>query len=296
MDDYTYDPRRRYEYPKEDTSRVLRGSTGPMNNSSYPPAPHNVYPPQPMWDNSSHATEPYSSHKSPPQAYSVVAPPPEYPTYARYNPNDAYAHAPSHGAPLVREDTYLPAHHAYPHHINPNALSRFAPPPPRPQVASYPSHNIPYLDPYRAGMRPLGHSQPTPSHPHAHPSQHNHHPSHHPHHPSSYGGHMGGGGGHGGSASANPGTGGSNAQGRAINKHLLDILRDRVIDAQRLDLLVDTYVERMDCVNLATLLFHTGKKRMILLPMYLKRIADRLLNLKEELRAREASNALYGLK
>ena len=94
----------------------------------------------------------------------------------------------------------------------------------------------------------------------------------------------------------NSGTGGSNAQGRAINKMLLDILRDRVIDPQRLELAIETYTERMDCVNVATLLFHTGKKRLLLSPAYISRIANRLITLKEELRAREASNALYGLK
>eukprot|EP00981_Chlorochromonas_danica_P013954 scaffold7160_cov156-Ochromonas_danica.AAC.6 len=95
---------------------------------------------------------------------------------------------------------------------------------------------------------------------------------------------------------ANYNMGGPNVQGRAINKQLLDILRDRVVDAQRLDLLIDTYVERMDCVNLATLLFHTGKKRLVLIPTYVRRVAQRLLGVKEDLRAREASNALYGLK
>jgi hypothetical protein len=90
--------------------------------------------------------------------------------------------------------------------------------------------------------------------------------------------------------------GGSNAQGRAINKMLLDILRERVIDPQRLDMAIDTYIDRMDCVNLATLLFHTGKKRILLAPAYIKRVAGRFVTLKEELRAREASNALYGLK
>lgn len=92
------------------------------------------------------------------------------------------------------------------------------------------------------------------------------------------------------------GTGGSNAQGRAINKMLLDILRERVIDPVRLELAIETYTERMDCVNVATLLFHTGKKRLLLSPAYINRIANRLSSLKEELRAREASNALYGLK
>ena len=52
----------------------------------------------------------------------------------------------------------------------------------------------------------------------------------------------------------------------------------------------------MNCVNLATLLFHTGKKRLLLTPSFIKRIAIRFSTLKEELRAREASNALYGLK
>eukprot|EP01035_Chromulina_nebulosa_P019455 gene19455-25337_t len=94
----------------------------------------------------------------------------------------------------------------------------------------------------------------------------------------------------------NPGTGGSNAQGRAINKMLLDILRGRIIDPNRLSLIVDANIERMDCVNLATLLFHTGKKRLLLTPLFIKRIAARFNILKEELRAREASNSLYGLK
>jgi hypothetical protein len=92
------------------------------------------------------------------------------------------------------------------------------------------------------------------------------------------------------------GTGGSNAQGRAINKMLLEILRERVVDPQRLDLVIETHTERMDCVNLATLLFHTGKKRLMLSPPCIKRIAARMNMLKEELRSREASNALYGLK
>lgn len=91
-------------------------------------------------------------------------------------------------------------------------------------------------------------------------------------------------------------TGGSNAQGRAINKLLLDILRERVVDPHKLDQAIETYTERMDCVNLATLLFHTGKKRLLLNPGYIRRIAVRFSLLKEELRAREASNALYGLK
>lgn len=92
------------------------------------------------------------------------------------------------------------------------------------------------------------------------------------------------------------GSGGSNAQGRAINKMLLEIVRDRVIDPQRLHLAIETFVDRMDCVNLATLLFHTGKKRFLLAPIHVKLIADRLNVLNEELRAREASNSLYGLK
>lgn len=103
-------------------------------------------------------------------------------------------------------------------------------------------------------------------------------------------------GGAGAQYSGPAGTGGSNAQGRAINKMLLEIVRERVIDPQRLDMAIETYTERMDCVNLATLLFHTGKKRLLLVPAYIKRIACRFVTLKEELRAREASNALYGLK
>lgn len=98
------------------------------------------------------------------------------------------------------------------------------------------------------------------------------------------------------STSSIPGTGGSNAQGRAINKMLLDVLRSRIVDPNRLALIVDANIERMDCVNLATLLFHTGKKRLLLTPLFIKRIATRFSLLKEELRAREASNALYGLK
>lgn len=103
-------------------------------------------------------------------------------------------------------------------------------------------------------------------------------------------------GGGGRSSGGNNATGGSNAQGRAINKMLLDILRDRIIDPQRLHLAIETFVDRMDCVNLATLLFHTGKKRFLLAPVHVKMIADRMNFLREELRAREASNALYGLK
>jgi hypothetical protein len=88
----------------------------------------------------------------------------------------------------------------------------------------------------------------------------------------------------------------SNAQGRAVNKMLLDILRERVVDINRLNLAIETFIDRMDCVNLATLLFHTGKKRLLLSPPHIKVIADRFNLLNEELRAREASNALYGLK
>jgi hypothetical protein len=72
--------------------------------------------------------------------------------------------------------------------------------------------------------------------------------------------------------------------------------RDRMVDPNRLAMAIDANIERMDCVNLATLLFHTGKKRLLLTPSFIKRIAARLNHLKEELRAREASNALYGLK
>lgn len=92
------------------------------------------------------------------------------------------------------------------------------------------------------------------------------------------------------------GTGGSNSQGRALNKMLLDILRDRVIHPGRLAAALDANIERFDCVNLATLLFHTGKKRLILIPAFIERIAARFCELREELRAREASNALYGLR
>jgi len=94
----------------------------------------------------------------------------------------------------------------------------------------------------------------------------------------------------------NSGTGGSNAQGRALNKMLLEILRDRIIEPNRLAMAIDSNIDQMDCVNLATLLFHTGKKRLLLAPNFIKRIAARFNQLKEELRAREASNALYGLK
>ena len=69
-----------------------------------------------------------------------------------------------------------------------------------------------------------------------------------------------------------------------------------MVDPNRLAMAIDANIERMDCVNLATLLFHTGKKRLLLTPSFIKRIAARLNLLKEELRAREASNALYGLK
>jgi hypothetical protein len=100
----------------------------------------------------------------------------------------------------------------------------------------------------------------------------------------------------GGRGYAPAGTGGSNAQGRALNKMLLEILRERIVDPNRLAMAIDANIERMDCVNLATLLFHTGKKRLLLTPAFIKRIAVRFNLLKEELRAREASNALYGLK
>ena len=39
---------------------------------------------------------------------------------------------------------------------------------------------------------------------------------------------------------------------------LLDILRERTVDPNRLAMAIDANIERMDCVNLATLLFHTG--------------------------------------
>jgi hypothetical protein len=104
------------------------------------------------------------------------------------------------------------------------------------------------------------------------------------------------GGGSRSSTSSPLATGGSNAQGRALNKMLLEILRDRMVDPNRLAMVIEANIERMDCVNLATLLFHTGKKRLLLTPSFIKRIACRFNLLKEELRAREASNALYGLK
>jgi hypothetical protein len=76
-------------------------------------------------------------------------------------------------------------------------------------------------------------------------------------------------------SSQSMGTGGSNAQGRALNKMLLEILRDRVVDSNRLAMAIDANIERMDCVNLATLLFHTGKKRLLLTPSFIKRIAGK---------------------
>lgn len=89
---------------------------------------------------------------------------------------------------------------------------------------------------------------------------------------------------------------GSTMQGRSLNKMLLDILRDRVINTFRLNSALENTIEKFDCVNIATLLFHTGKKKITLNPGFIGRIAARLNDLSEELRAREASNALYGLR
>lgn len=86
------------------------------------------------------------------------------------------------------------------------------------------------------------------------------------------------------------------ALGRAINKQVLETMRDQVFNLQRLDNIIKAYVDQMDSVNLATLLFHSAKKKVVLKPFQVAAVAARLMTLKEELKPREASNALYGLK
>ena len=91
-------------------------------------------------------------------------------------------------------------------------------------------------------------------------------------------------------------SGGSNAEGRSINQLLLGVLREKTINGHALVSIIDNYIDRMDYVNIATLLFHTGKRKIILPNTFICRITNRLKFMTEELRAREASNALYGLK
>ena len=91
-------------------------------------------------------------------------------------------------------------------------------------------------------------------------------------------------------------SGGSNAEGRSINQLLLGVLREKSINAHALVSIIDAYIDRMDYVNIATLLFHSGKRKIVLPTTFISRITDRLNFITEELRAREASNALYGLK
>lgn len=84
--------------------------------------------------------------------------------------------------------------------------------------------------------------------------------------------------------------------GKSLNKIMLGIMRDRVFNPNKLTAVLDSNLDIMDCVNLATLLFHTGKKRFTLPPALIQRIATRFNNIDGELRAREASNAMYGLR
>ena len=91
-------------------------------------------------------------------------------------------------------------------------------------------------------------------------------------------------------------SGGSNAEGRSINQLLLGVLREKTINGHALVSIIDTYIDRMDYVNIATLLFHSGKRKIVLPTTFICRITNRLKVITEELRAREASNALYGLK
>ena len=95
---------------------------------------------------------------------------------------------------------------------------------------------------------------------------------------------------------SNRATGGSTAQGRALNKMFLDLLTQKYTDPYRLAMAIHENVDQMDYVNLATVLFHTGKKRLLLLPPFIARIAKRFGEIKEDFRAREASNSLYGMR
>ena len=84
--------------------------------------------------------------------------------------------------------------------------------------------------------------------------------------------------------------------GKSLNKIMLGIMRDRVFNPSKLTAVLDSNLDIMDCVNLATLLFHTGKKRFTLPRTLVQRIANRFNEIDGELRAREASNAMYGLR
>ena len=83
---------------------------------------------------------------------------------------------------------------------------------------------------------------------------------------------------------------------RVINTYFLDILKENMLNGPVLNEALNAYIESMDSVNLATILFHTGKKKFQLLPQFIQRIAIRFHAIDGEFRAREASNALYGLR
>lgn len=98
---------------------------------------------------------------------------------------------------------------------------------------------------------------------------------------------------------SSPNIGKSPDNGKIINDKILDILKsDHNLSnkSQLIFTLINDCSNLMDCVNLATVLFHTSKNRIVLTPSCILLIAKRFAVLTEKLKAREASNALYGLK
>ena len=83
---------------------------------------------------------------------------------------------------------------------------------------------------------------------------------------------------------------------RVLNTYFLDIMKEPVLNGPLLNEALNMYIEAMDSVNLATILFHTGKKKFTLNPQFIQRIAVRFHSIDGEFRAREASNTLYGLR
>ena len=93
-----------------------------------------------------------------------------------------------------------------------------------------------------------------------------------------------------------PNQGNNDLHPRVINAYFLDIMKEPVLNGPLLNEALNMYIEAMDSVNLATILFHTGKKKFTLNPQFIQRIAVRFNSIDVEFRAREASNALYGLR
>lgn len=81
------------------------------------------------------------------------------------------------------------------------------------------------------------------------------------------------------------------------NSNILSIYQHNLpFDVKLLFDTIEMNISKMDCVNLATLLFHTSKKKFPLPPKYIKMVANRFAELNEDLKSREASNSLYGLR